>query len=68
MNFNYGNIVFKSNGTYFLNNKLYLIYVYFMDNDSLRGINFSLELNSLIMIAIGMFGGAIGGILGVNLK
>ena len=35
---------------------------------SIINFNFSLELNSLIMIAIGMFGGAIGGILGVNLK
>ena len=43
LNFNYGNIVFKSNGTNFLNNKYYLIYVYSMDKESLRGLNFSLE-------------------------
>ena len=35
---------------------------------SIINFNFSLNLNSIVMIAFGVIGGAIGGILGVNLK
>ncbi len=35
---------------------------------SFLNFNFSLNFNAIIMIALGVLGGAIGGILGVNLK
>lgn len=44
----------------------YMIILYFIS--SIINFNFSLNFNSFIMVAVGIFGGAIGGILGVNLK
>ena len=44
LNFNYGNIVFKSEEVYFLGNKLYLIFVYSMESNSIKEIDFNLEL------------------------
>ena len=44
LNFNYGNIVFKSEEAYFLGNKLYLIYVYSIDSNSNKEMVFNLEL------------------------
>lgn len=44
----------------------YMFILYFIS--SILNFNFSLNLNSFIMVAIGVFGGAIGGVLGVNLK
>lgn len=45
---------------------VYMLLLYVIS--SIINFNFSLNINSLIMIVIGVFGGAIGGILGVNLK
>ena len=44
----------------------YMLILYLIS--SIMNFNFSLNVNAVIMIAIGVFGGAIGGILGVNLK
>ena len=44
----------------------YMLILYFIS--SIMNFNFSLNINAILMIAIGVFGGAIGGILGVNLK
>lgn len=44
----------------------YMIILYFIS--SIINFDFSLNFNSFIMVAIGVFGGAIGGILGINLK
>lgn len=44
----------------------YMLILYFIS--SIMNFNFSLNVNAVLMIAIGVFGGAIGGILGVNLK
>ena len=44
----------------------YMLILYLIS--SIMNFNFSLNLNAVIMIAVGVFGGAIGGILGVNLK
>ena len=35
---------------------------------SIINMNFSLTLKSLAMIGVGIFGGAVGGIVGVNIK
>ena len=45
---------------------IYMLVLYFLS--SFINFNFSINLNSLVMIAFGVIGGAIGGILGVNLK
>lgn len=45
---------------------LYMIILYFIS--SVVNWNFSLTLEAIIMTIIGIVGGAIGGILGVNLK
>lgn len=44
----------------------YMLILYL--TSSFLNFNFSLNFNALIMIALGVLGGAIGGILGVNLK
>lgn len=44
----------------------YMLILYVIS--SIMNFNFSLNVNAILMIAIGVFGGAIGGILGVNLK
>lgn len=43
---------------------IYMITLYIIS--SLVNLNFSLNLNSIIMIILGILGGAIGGIFGVN--
>lgn len=43
---------------------VYMIFMYIFS--SLLYMNFSLNIGSLIMIGLGILGGAIGGILGVN--
>ena len=45
---------------------LYMSILYIIS--SIINANFSLNLNSLIMTVVGVLGGAIGGILGVNFK
>ncbi len=44
----------------------YMLILYL--TSSFLNFNFSLNFNAIIMIALGVLGGAIGGILGVNLK
>lgn len=44
----------------------YMFLIYMVS--SIINCKFSLSINSFIMIGIGVFGGAVGGILGVNLK
>lgn len=44
----------------------YMLILYL--TSSFLNFNFSLNFNAIIMIALGILGGAIGGILGVNLK
>ena len=44
---------------------IYMLIMYMVS--SLLNMNFSIDLNALIMIGFGILGGAIGGILGVNL-
>lgn len=44
----------------------YMFLIYMVS--SIINFKFSLSINSFIMIAIGVFGGSVGGILGVNLK
>ena len=44
---------------------MYMVIMYFIS--SFMNMNFSLDGNSFIMIGLGLLGGAIGGILGVNL-
>ena len=41
LNFNYGNIAFKNNKYHFLNNDLYLVYIYSLDKRSFKDINFN---------------------------
>jgi putative membrane protein (TIGR04086 family) len=45
---------------------LYMLILYLIS--SIMNFNFSLTINAIVMIAVGVIGGAIGGILGVNLK
>lgn len=45
---------------------VYMFILYLIS--STLNVDFSLGLNSLVMISFGIVGGAIGGILGVNLK
>ena len=46
LNYNFGNLAIKSNESNFLNNKLHLIYIYFMEkiNDQMNSISFKLDL------------------------
>ena len=44
----------------------YMLILYFIS--SIMSFNFSLNQNAVVMIVFGVIGGAIGGILGVNLK
>lgn len=44
----------------------YMVFLYLIS--SIMNFDFSLNINSFVMIAIGVIGGAVGGILGVNLK
>ncbi len=45
---------------------IYMVILYLIS--SIMNFDFSLNVNAIIMIALGIVGGAIGGILGVNLK
>lgn len=45
---------------------IYMLILYFIS--SVMNFDFSLNMNAIIMITFGILGGAIGGILGVNLK
>ena len=44
---------------------LYMLIMYIVS--SLMNMNFSIDLNAIAMIVFGVLGGAVGGILGVNL-
>lgn len=44
----------------------YMIFIYLIS--SILNFDFSLGLNSIIMIGCGILGGALGGILGINMK
>ena len=44
LNFNFGNIAFKNDEKFFLKNRDYLIYIYSMEKNSLKNINFNIEL------------------------
>ena len=45
---------------------IYMLILYLIS--SIMNFDFSLNVNAVIMIALGVIGGAIGGVLGVNLK
>ncbi len=45
---------------------IYMVILYLFT--SILNMNFSLTLKSLAMIGVGVFGGAVGGIVGVNIK
>lgn len=45
---------------------IYMMILYFIS--SIMNFDFSLNVSAIMMIAFGIIGGAIGGILGVNLK
>ncbi len=45
---------------------IYMLILYFIS--SIMNFDFSLNFNAIMMMAFGIIGGAIGGILGVNLK
>ena len=45
---------------------LYMVILYTIS--SFLNFNFSLNLNAIIMVFFGVLGGAIGGVLGINLK
>lgn len=45
---------------------IYMVILYLIS--SILNFDFSLNVNAVIMIALGIVGGAIGGVLGVNLK
>ena len=45
---------------------IYMLILYLIS--SIMNFDFSLNMNAVLMIAVGILGGAIGGILGVNMK
>ena len=64
-----GNIKAKKNGM--LNGAIiagiYILLLYLISS-AVNGGNFSINMQSLIMMGVGLLGGVIGGIIGINIK
>ena len=67
LNFNYGDIVFRGNESFFLNNKLYLMYIYSINTNSMEQNDFKLEL-ILSFVSYTSFYNSFNDIISINIK